>query len=157
MKLILLVSGKTEERYLRDGFWEYEERIKRYAGFEIRDVGSLKNTASMPVPEQKRREAEMFLRHIGTGDIVVLLDERGKEMRSVEFAAFLNRNFISGNKNLLFLIGGPYGFDELLKKKSEISISLSKMTFSHQMVRLIFAEQLYGALTILKNESYHHE
>ena len=118
MKLVLLVSGKTEEQYLRDGIREYEERIKRYAGFEIRDVGSLKNTASMPVPEQKRREAEMFFRHIGTGDIVVLLDERGKEMRSVEFAAFLNRNFISGNKNLVFLIGGPYGFDDLLKQRA---------------------------------------
>jgi 23S rRNA (pseudouridine1915-N3)-methyltransferase len=157
MKLILLVSGKTEEKYLRDGIREYEERIKRYAGFEIRDAGSLKNTASMPVPEQKKREAEMFLKCINPGDIVVLLDERGKEMRSVEFASFLNRHFISGNKNLIFVTGGPYGFDELLKQRAASLVSLSKMTFSHQMVRLIFTEQLYRALTILRNESYHHE
>jgi 23S rRNA (pseudouridine1915-N3)-methyltransferase len=157
MKLVLLVSGKTEEKYLRDGISEYEERIKRYAGFEIRDAGSLKNTASMPVPEQKRREADLFQRYINPGDIVVLLDERGKEMRSVEFAAFLNRHFLSGNKTLVFIVGGPYGFDEVLKQRAGAVISLSKMTFSHQMVRLIFTEQLYRALTILKNESYHHE
>ncbi|MEI7500888.1 MAG: 23S rRNA (pseudouridine(1915)-N(3))-methyltransferase RlmH [Bacteroidota bacterium] len=157
MKIRLLLIGKTEEDYLKAGICEYEARIKRYVPFELIEIPALKNAATLSLTEQTLREADMINKNIQPGDIVVLLDERGKEMRSVEFASFLNKQFISGSKNLLFIVGGPFGFDTALKKQASFILSLSKMTFSHQMVRLFFAEQLYRALTILRGESYHHE
>ncbi len=157
MKIRLLLIGKTEEEFLKSGIREYETRIKRYVPFELIEIPSVKNAATLSQAEQNLRESELISRQIQQGDIVVLLDERGKEMRSVEFAAFLNRQFISGSKNLLFVVGGPFGFDPALKKQASFILSLSKMTFSHQMVRLFFTEQLYRALTILRGESYHHE
>jgi 23S rRNA (pseudouridine1915-N3)-methyltransferase len=157
MKVTLLVIGKTEENYLREGIREYENRVTRYTPFTIREVPALRDAKSIPPQEQKRREALLLEKHIGGNDLLVLLDEHGKETGSVQFAAFLNRLFSTGRKNLVFLIGGPYGADESLKKRADHILSLSKMTFSHQMSRLIFTEQLYRALTILRNESYHHE
>jgi 23S rRNA (pseudouridine1915-N3)-methyltransferase len=157
MKIRLLLIGKTKEDFLKAGIREYETRIKRYIPFELTEIPAVKNAATLSQQEQNHRESEMILKYIQTGDILVLLDERGKEMRSVEFASFLNKQFISGNKNLFFAVGGAFGFDQSLKKKASFILSLSQMTFSHQMVRLFFAEQLYRALTILRGESYHHE
>jgi 23S rRNA (pseudouridine1915-N3)-methyltransferase len=157
MKIRLILIGKTEEDYLKEGIREYETRIKRYTPFERIEIPALKNTAMLSQVEQNLRESELISKYIQPGDIVVLLDERGKEMRSVEFASFLNKQFIKGSKNLLFIVGGPFGFDPVLKKDASFILSLSKLTFSHQMVRLFFAEQLYRALTILRGEPYHHE
>ncbi|MEI6174316.1 MAG: 23S rRNA (pseudouridine(1915)-N(3))-methyltransferase RlmH [Bacteroidota bacterium] len=157
MKIRLLLIGKTEEDYLKAGIREYETRIKRYVPFEITEIPSIKNAASLSQVEQTQRESDMMRKYIQPGDVVVLLDERGKEMRSVEFSSFLNRQFISGGKTLLFIVGGPFGFDPEFKKQASVILSLSKMTFSHQMVRLFFTEQLYRALSILRGELYHHE
>ena len=157
MKIRLLLTGKTEEDFLKTGIREYEMRVKRYLSFEITEIPSLKNQASLSHAEQMMRESELIQKQIVPGDVVVLLDEHGKEMRSTEFAAFLNRQFLSGGKNLVFVVGGPFGFDPALKARAGYLLSLSKMTFSHQMVRLFFTEQLYRALSILRGESYHHE
>ncbi len=157
MKIRLLVTGKTEEDYLRRGIMEYETRIKRYLPFEISELPTPRNIARLPVPEQKQREAETIMKQVQPGDTLVLLDEYGKEMTSAGFARFLNQRFLSGNKTMLFVVGGPFGFDESVRKSAHHIISLSKMTFSHQMVRLFFTEQLYRALTILRGESYHHD
>jgi 23S rRNA (pseudouridine1915-N3)-methyltransferase len=157
MKIRLLVTGKTEEEYLRTGIKDYEKRIRRYVPFEITEMAALKSISKLPLAEQKAREGEMILKQIQPGEIIVLLDEHGKEMTSASFATFLNQRFISGNKTMVFIVGGPYGFDEPVRKSAHHILSLSKMTFSHQMVRLFFTEQLYRALTILRGESYHHE
>jgi 23S rRNA (pseudouridine1915-N3)-methyltransferase len=157
MKIRLLVTGKTEEPYLREGIREYETRVKHFVPFEIIEIPALKHAASLTATEQNAREAEAAGRYIQPGDVVVLLDEHGKEMRSTGFATFLNQRFVSGAKTLVFVVGGPFGFDPAFKKRAAFTISLSKMTFSHQMVRLFFTEQLYRALTILKGASYHHE
>jgi 23S rRNA (pseudouridine1915-N3)-methyltransferase len=157
MKVTLLVIGKTEEPYLREGISEYAGRIRRYSSFELKEIPAVKTSSSLPVAAQKKKEAEALRRYFTDADIVILLDEHGREMGSVQFAEFLNRQFLSGKKNMVFITGGPFGFDEALKTRADFTLSLSKMTFSHQMVRLIFAEQLYRALTILKNENYHHE
>jgi 23S rRNA (pseudouridine1915-N3)-methyltransferase len=157
MKIRLILTGKTEENFLKTGIREYESRVKHYVPFEIVEIPGIKNQASLSQSEQKLRESELIQKQIVPGDIVVLLDEHGKEMRSTEFAAFLNKQFLSGGKNLIFVVGGPFGFDPALKKQAAGMLSLSKMTFSHQMVRVFFIEQLYRALSILRGEAYHHE
>ena len=157
MKIRLLFSGKTEESFLKTGIREYELRVKRYVPFEIVEIPALKNAATLSHAEQNLREAELINKQILPGEVMVLLDEHGKEMRSSEFAGFLNKQFLSGSKNLVFVVGGPFGFDPSFIKKASVILSLSRMTFSHQMVRLFFTEQLYRALTILRGESYHHE
>jgi 23S rRNA (pseudouridine1915-N3)-methyltransferase len=156
MKIRLLLTGKTEEEYLKKGIMEYVLRIKRYVPFEVVEIPALKNTASLSHAAQSTRECALITKCLNVGDILVLLDERGSEMTSEEFAAFLGKQFLSGNKTLVFAVGGPFGFDPALKKQASHILSLSQMTFSHQMVRLFFAEQLYRALTILRGESYHH-
>lgn len=157
MKIKLLLTGKTEEGYLKSGIREYEMRIKRYVPFEIIEITTPKNMGNFSRGEQNAREYEMIRKRFFQGDIIILLDENGKEMKSTEFASFLNKQFLSGNKNLVFVVGGPFGFDPALKKQASSIISLSRMTFSHQLVRLFFTEQLYRALTIIRGESYHHE
>jgi 23S rRNA (pseudouridine1915-N3)-methyltransferase len=157
MKIKLLVVGKTEEEYLKEGTGIYEARIKRYLPFENIVLPALKNAKNMSVPEQKKKEGEMILQALGTSDIVVLLDEGGKMHSSVEFAQSLRQHMNSGIKNLIFVIGGPYGFSSEVYQRANGKLSLSKMTFSHQMVRLFFTEQLYRAMTILNNEPYHHQ
>jgi len=157
MKIRLLLTGKSEDKYLKVGIREYETRIKRYIPFEIMEIMALKNASSLSVIEQKTREAALLLKQVHPRDILVLLDEHGKELTSTGFANFLNKRFLTGGKVLVFLVGGPFGFDESLRKRADHILSLSKMTFSHQMVRLFFIEQLYRALTILRGESYHHE
>ncbi len=157
MKVRLLLVGKTEEEFLKKGIHEYEMRIKRYIPFEIVEIPGLKNAASLSQAEQNSRESVIISKQFLPGDVIILLDEHGKEMRSTEFASFLNKQFLTGGKNLVFIVGGPYGFDPSLKKQASFILSLSKMTFSHQMVRLFFTEQLYRGLTIMRGESYHHE
>ena len=157
MKVKLLVLGKTEEPYLIEGLKSYENRIRRYLTLEIIEIQGLKNASHLSKQEWKAKEAIKILSNVSSLDVVILLDEKGKEMTSIEFSSFLNQKFGSGSKNLVFIIGGPYGFDESVKQIAHFQLSLSKMTFSHQMVRLFFLEQFYRALTILRNEAYHHE
>lgn len=157
MKIKLILVGKTDEAYLQEGITQYRMRISHYVPFEIIEIPAQKNQVSLSQPELRSKELQSIEKHLKPGDVVVLLDERGKELRSVEFAAYLNKQFVAGSKTLVFIVGGAFGFDETLKGKASYILSLSKMTFSHQMVRLFFTEQLYRALSILKGESYHHE
>jgi 23S rRNA (pseudouridine1915-N3)-methyltransferase len=156
MKVKLIAIGKTDEPYLIGGIKEYMSRINRYLSIEVIEIPGLKNASHLGQNEWKAKEATKILPVFTPKDVIILLDEKGKEMTSVEFSSFLNQRFASGSGNLVFVIGGPYGFDESVKNKADFRLSLSKMTFSHQMVRLFFLEQFYRALTILRNEAYHH-
>ena len=156
MKVVLILNGKTEDDYIAKGFVIYEQRLKHYLTFETVVIPALKNTKALSIDQQKQKEAELILKHVQTADKLILLDEHGKEYNSVDFSQFMQQQMNSGVKNLLFVVGGPYGFAAEVYKRANGKIALSKMTFSHQMVRLFFAEQLYRAMTILKNEPYHH-
>ncbi len=156
MNIRLIFTGKTGEKYIEHGTDMYVKRLSRYIKFQISETADLKKTSSLPEAEIKKKEGEKILALIKSGDYVVLLDERGKSMNSPEFAAYLNEKMCSGLKNLVFVIGGAYGFDETVYNRADSMLSLSKMTFSHQMVRLFFTEQCYRAFTILNNEPYHH-
>ena len=157
MKIRFIVIGKTDEGYLKAGINEYITRLNHYITVEYTEIPALKNSSSLTMQEQQAREKDLIEKHLNPGETIVLLDEHGRQMTSPELALYLNRKMVSGIKSLVFLAGGPFGLHaDLIKKKFEM-ISLSKMTFSHQMVRLVFAEQLYRAFTILRNESYHHE
>lgn len=157
MKIKLILVGKTDIEYIETGFRDYEQRIKHYTPFETIAIAAVKNTRGHSFSMQKEVEGELIMKCIAEGDFLVLLDEKGKEFRSVELANWLQGRMNSGIKSLVFVVGGPYGFSEKVKKRSNIQISLSRLTFSHQMVRLFFIEQIYRSLTILKNEPYHHE
>ena len=157
MKICLLVIGKTDMKYLRDGIDEYEKRLKRYIPFELKVLPDVKNTKNLSEQVQKEKEAEMILEQLLPNDWVVLLDEKGKQYTSVEYSNYLSQKMLTGIKRLFFIVGGPYGFAESVYQRANEKISLSKMTFSHQMVRMIFVEQIYRAMTILKGEPYHHE
>ena len=133
------------------------ERTKHYTSFDMEVIPELKNTKSLSMEQQKEKEGELILKAIQPGDVVVLLDEHGKEFRSIEFADWVEKKMHTVNKRLVFVIGGPYGFAPSVYAAAQEKISLSKMTFSHQMIRLIFVEQLYRAMTILNNGPYHHE
>lgn len=156
MKVKLILIGKTDSKFLIEGNKEYEKRLKHYIPLEINIIPDLKNTKKISEDQQKQKEGELILNQITERDFVVLLDENGKQYSSVEFSRFIEKQMISGLKNLIFVVGGPYGFSEEVYKRSNSKISLSKMTFSHQMVRLIFLEQLYRAMTIIRGEPYHH-
>jgi 23S rRNA (pseudouridine1915-N3)-methyltransferase len=149
--------GKTEDPNIRSLLEDYVKRINRYTRYAIHEIPNLKKGSSMREEEVKTAEAELLLNQITKDDYVVLLDERGKEIRSTEFAAFLNQRFLSGMKGLVFVIGGAYGVDARIKNRADNILSLSLMTFPHQLVRVLFTEQLYRALTIQRNEPYHHE
>lgn len=157
MKIQLILTGKTNSSFIIEGFNEYEKRIKRYLKFESIIIPDLKNTKSFTAAELKEKEADLQLKVLEKCDFIVLLDDKGKEFTSSGFADYINRRAVSGIKTLAFVIGGPYGFSERIYKQANEKISLSKMTFSHQIVRVLFAEQLYRAFTILNNEPYHHE
>jgi 23S rRNA (pseudouridine1915-N3)-methyltransferase len=157
MKIKLLLIGKTDIEYLNRGIEEYEKRIKHYLSYESIVIPALKNVAKYSQSKIKIREAEQLMKNINDSDFLVLLDENGKELSSVEFSRFLSQRFSSGIKSLVFITGGAFGVSETIKKRANFILSLSQMTFSHQMVRLFFTEQLYRGLTILNNESYHHE
>ena len=157
MKITLLTVGKTDIRWINEGLEVYSSRLRHYLPFEIKEIAELKNAGSLSKEQIKTLEGKLILRNIKISDEVILLDERGKEMRSVEFATFLEKRVVAGIKELVFVIGGAYGFSSEVYERANGQISLSKMTFSRQMVRTIFAEQIYRACTIIKGESYHHE
>ncbi|MCI7274247.1 23S rRNA (pseudouridine(1915)-N(3))-methyltransferase RlmH [bacterium] len=157
MKLLLLVVGRTVDKRLTALIDEYAGRLKHYVPFELEVVPELKNTKAMSPEVQKQREGELLQRQLREGDCVVLLDEGGKQFRSTEFAAYLDRKQQQAARRLVFIVGGPYGFSPDIYRLAQEKISLSLMTFSHQMIRLLFVEQLYRAMTILRGEPYHHE
>jgi len=157
MKIKLIMVGKTDAEYLKKGISIYSERIKHYLPFEEIIIPYIKNNKSITKKEQKEKEAEQILKYISKSDYIILLDEKGKEFTSVDNAGHLQKIMNRGIKDLVFIIGGPYGFSEKIYKICNEKNSLSKMTFSHQMIRLIFVEQLYRAFTILNNEPYHHQ
>jgi 23S rRNA (pseudouridine1915-N3)-methyltransferase len=157
MKISLICIGKTDDSYLIEGIESFQKRLKFYINFKMIVIPDIKNSKNLSKEQQKAKESEQILKHINSGDHVILLDERGKEYRSVEFADFLSKKMVSSTQHLVFIIGGPYGFDANIEDRSDAKLSLSKMTFSHQMIRLFFSEQLYRAFSILKGEPYHHE
>lgn len=157
MKTILLVVGRTVEAHFQTAINDYVQRTKRYLTFEMEVIPELKNTKSLSVETQKEKEGDLILKALQPGDVVVLLDEGGKEMRSVEFADYMKHKMNTVNKRLVFVVGGPYGFAPKVYAAAHEKMSLSRMTFSHQMVRLIFVEQIYRAMTILTGGPYHHE
>ena len=156
MKTILILVGKTQSKIFKLGIDDYVSRIEHYMPFSITIIPELKNTKSLSEDQQKQKEAELILKEIQPSDTVVLLDEHGAEFRSIEYANWLKQKQNTARR-LIFIIGGPYGFSPDVYARANEKISLSRMTFSHQMVRLIFTEQLYRACTIIKGEPYHHE
>lgn len=157
MKIQLIVIGRTTDKHLTALINDYSERIKHYLPFELEVIPELKNTKALTPAQQKEREGELLLKSLKDGDWLVLLDEGGTEFRSVDFASYLEKKHRQAARRLLFVIGGPYGFSPAVYALAKEKVSLSKMTFSHQMVRLFFTEQLYRAMTILRGEPYHHE
>lgn len=157
MKFCLVVIGKTVEKHYIAAIQDYVERVQHYTAFDLEVIPELKNTKSLSKEQQKEKEGELLLKVLQPGDTVVLLDEHGKEFRSVEFAAWVEKKMHTVARRLVFVIGGPYGFSPAVYAAAQEKISLSKMTFSHQMIRLIFVEQFYRAMTILNNGPYHHE
>ena len=156
MNISLILIGKTDENYIETGLSEYLKRLKKYVNFEIFIIPRNKNSKNLSENEQKKYESKKIMEKISKSDYLVLLDEKGKSRSSTEFADFLNNRMSSGIKNLVFLIGGPYGVDNSVYERANYKLSLSKMTFSHQIIRLFFLEQIYRAFTILNNEPYHH-
>ena len=157
MKATLILVGKTVDKRFAELISEYTNRLKHYISFEINTIPELKNTKSLTSEQQKNSEAELIIKNLQSSDYVVLLDEHGKEMRSVEMADWMKRKMNTINKRIVFIIGGPYGFSQKIYDIAHEKLSMSKMTFSHQMIRLIFVEQLYRSMTILNGEPYHHE
>ncbi|MBD1383831.1 23S rRNA (pseudouridine(1915)-N(3))-methyltransferase RlmH [Mucilaginibacter rigui] len=157
MKITFITVGKTEDAYLKDGIEKYVKRLKHYTKLEMTDIPELKNTKALTEDQQKTKEAELILKKITPQDHVILLDENGMEFTSVQFANYINKRSVSSSANLIFIVGGPYGFDQSVYQRANDKISLSRMTFSHQMVRLFFVEQLYRAYSIIKGEPYHHQ
>lgn len=157
MKTTLLVVGRTVERHFVTAIDDYMQRTRRFLSFDMEVIPELKNTKSLSEEQQKEKEGELILKSLQPGDVMVLLDEHGKEMRSVEFADYMKRKMNTVSKRLVFVIGGPYGFSEKVYQAAHEKISMSRMTFSHQMIRLIFVEQIYRAMTILGGSPYHHE
>ena len=156
MKTTLILVGKTNGKLFNEGIDDYAKRIGHYTPFAVKVLPELKSTKSLSESQQKDKEGKMILKTISPSDFVVLLDEHGTEYRSMEFAKWIEKRR-NGGRNLVFVIGGPYGFSPDVYNRADALISLSRMTFSHQMVRLIFVEQFYRACTIIKGEPYHHE
>lgn len=156
MKITLLVVGKTTDSHIEALIQEYQKRLTHYLPFTLQVIPELKNTKALTMEQQKQAEGELILRTITPATDLILLDEHGKEYRSIEFADYVQKRMSSG-RDVVFVVGGPYGFSEAVYRRANGKISLSKMTFSHQMVRLFFVEQIYRAMTILRGEPYHHE
>lgn len=156
MKITLLVVGKTTDSHIEALIQEYQKRLTHYLPFTLQVIPELKNTKALTSEQQKQAEGELILRTITPATDLILLDEHGKEYRSIEFADYVQKRMLSG-RDVVFVVGGPYGFSEAVYQRANGKISLSKMTFSHQMVRLFFVEQIYRAMTILRGEPYHHE
>ncbi len=156
MNIKLLLVGKTESDFINEGYRRYNQRLSNYIKFNTIIIPANKKTKLLSVELQKQKEGELILKNITNSDFVILLDEKGKEFASVDFAKYLQGKMNSGIKNIIFIIGGPYGFSDEVYKKANEKIALSKLTFTHEMVRLFFVEQLYRAFSILRNEPYHH-
>lgn len=156
MKITLLVVGNTTSAQVESLIQEYQKRLTHYLPFALQVIPELKNTKALTPDQQKQAEGELILRAVAQSADLVLLDEHGKEFRSIEFADYIQKKMSSG-RDVVFVVGGPYGFSEAVYQRANGKISLSKMTFSHQMVRLFFVEQIYRAMTILRGEPYHHE
>lgn len=157
MKIKLYLIGKTDKKQIQTLTDDFIKRIKRYIGFEMIVLPDLKNRASLNEAQQKEKEGEMLLSKIDNGEHIILLDENGKTMPSVAFSKFIEKHMIQSTACLSFVIGGPYGFSQSVYKAANQKISLSEMTFSHQLIRVIFTEQLYRAFTIIRKEPYHHQ
>jgi len=156
MKVILLVAGKTNDAWAKTAIAEYEKRLKHYLPFQIEVMPDLKSTKNLTEDQVKAKEAELILAWNKSGDVMILLDENGEQYSSEGFAGFMQKKMNAGVRNLIFVVGGPYGFDASVYAAVKEKISLSRMTFSHQMVRMFFVEQIYRAMTILGGEPYHH-
>lgn len=157
MKISLITVGKTDIAWVRQGLDMYVSRLKHYAPFEVIEIPELKNVSALTKEQIKSKEGELVMKYVKPADDLILLDEHGKELRSIEFAKYLEDKMISSGRDIVFVIGGAYGFSPEVYERAGGKISLSKMTFSHQIVRTIFAEQLYRAFTIIRGEPYHHE
>jgi len=157
MTIKLIAIGKTDSKALLQLIAEYQKRLKHYVKFELEIIPDIKNTKNLSEAQQKEKEGELILKNLSNTDVLVLLDENGKQFSSIDFSGYLQKKMNAGLKQLVFVIGGPYGFSTDVYNKAQGKISLSKMTFSHQMVRLFVVEQVYRAFTILRNEPYHHQ
>lgn len=157
MDIILLTIGKTVTSYLSAGIEEYCKRLKRYTPYSIISLPDPRNVRNLTEQQRKDAEGSLLLQELTSADYVVLLDERGKEYTSIAFADFISKRMLSGKKRLIFVVGGPYGFSQPVYDRADSLLSLSKMTFNHEMVRLFFTEQVYRAMTILRGEPYHHQ
>lgn len=157
MDIVLMTIGKTRIGFISDGIREYSRRLTRYAPFHVLELPDVRSTRAMTEEQQKEREGAMILDKISPADFVILLDERGRQYSSVEFAAYMEKLMGSGRKRAVFVVGGPYGFSEEVYARADAKLSLSRMTFNHEMVRMFFVEQIYRAMTILRGEPYHHE
>lgn len=157
MKIELLVVGRTATPYIQEGVDVYVKRLAHYIPYEVRTLADIKTTRGLTAERQKELEGDMLLRQMQAGDRVILLDERGREMTSRDFASYIDRAMNAAPRRMLFVVGGPYGFAKSVYDRADDLLSLSRMTFSHEMVRLFFSEQLYRAMTILHGEPYHHD
>ncbi len=156
MKIIFIVIGKTDETYLETGIGKYIKRLEHYVPFEMKVIPDIKNRKTLTEEQQKKAEGDLILSQVSSNDDLILLDENGMTFSSVKFSQWIEKQMNNGTKRILFVVGGPYGFSKEVYAKAKFKISLSEMTFSHQMIRLIFVEQLYRAFTIIKGEPYHH-
>lgn len=156
MKIVFIVIGKTDETYLDTGIGKYIKRLEHYIPFEMKVIPDIKNRKTLTEEQQKKTECDLILSQINPGDDLILLDENGKTFSSVGFSQWIEKQLNVGSKRMVFVVGGPYGFSKEIYSKAKFKVSLSEMTFSHQMIRLIFVEQLYRAFTIIKGEPYHH-
>ena len=157
MKIKLIVIGKTKSKFLLDGEGEYQKRLKHYCKFSELIITDIKNAGKLSKKELKEKEGNLILESIKNNDYIILLDDKGITLSSIEFSELLNKKMVSSTNELVFIVGGAFGFSESVYKRANYKLSLSKMTFSHEMVRLIFKEQLYRGFTIIKGEKYHHE
>lgn len=157
MDIVLLTVGKTTTPYIQTGIEGYAKRLSHYLPFAIKTIPDVKNTRKLTSEQQKEAEGRLILAELQQSDMLVVLDERGESLTSIEFSGMLSKLMSSGRKRVVFAVGGPYGFSEEVYRRADRKLSLSKMTFSHEMVRLFFVEQLYRAMTIMRGEPYHHE
>lgn len=157
MKITLLTVGKTDIKWVAEGLEMYVSRLRHYIPFELQEIPELKNVSALSHDQIKVKEGELILKNVHAGDFVVLLDEHGREFRSLEFSSWMEERMSRTGRDMVFVIGGAYGFSEAVYSRSDFKISLSRMTFSHQLVRTVFVEQLYRAMTIMRGEPYHHE
>lgn len=156
MEIELLTVGKTTISFIEDGIAEYTRRLKHYIPYSIKSLPDIRNTSRMDRDRQKEEEGKKIIESLLPSDYVVLLDERGKQYSSMDFSAFIEKQMIGGRRKVVFVVGGPFGFSQAVYDRADARLSLSKMTFNHEMVRLFFTEQIYRAMTIMRGEPYHH-